>query len=106
VTRLLRDQCPGLRLVPVDGGVKALVPTIDGQSFVDLVAAFETSRGCEQSGGYAGIISAHFNFGDLTLYYEARELRHWPSPQHAWLLGCDCWRGWVLAANSTHRGDR
>ncbi|MGH3332697.1 MAG: hypothetical protein ACRDPJ_15470 [Nocardioidaceae bacterium] len=77
-------------VVPVDGGVKALVPTIDGQSLVDLVAALETSRGYEPSGGYAGIIPAHFNFGDLTLYYEARELRQWPSPQHAWLLGCDC----------------
>jgi hypothetical protein len=77
-------------VVPVGDGARALVPMIDGQSLVDLVAAFEAQRAYEPSGGYAGIIPAHFNFGVLTRYYEAREDRQWPSPQHAWLLGCDC----------------
>jgi hypothetical protein len=54
------------------------------------VAAFDSRRGYEPSGGYAGIIPAHFNFGDLTRYYEAREDRQWSKPQHAWVLGCDC----------------
>lgn len=85
VTRTL-----GFDVVPIDSGPKALVPTIDGRSLVDLVAAFESQRGYEPSGGYAGIIPAYFNFGDLTRYYEAREDRQWPSPGHAWLLGCDC----------------
>ena len=76
-------------VVEVDGA-KALVPFIDGQSLVDLVAAFETQRGYAPAGGYAGIIPAHFNFGDLRRYYEAREARQWPKPDHAWLLGCDC----------------
>ena len=77
-------------MVPVNDGARALVPRIDGQSLVDLVAAFEAQRGYDPSGAYAGIIPANFNFGDLTLYYEAREDQQWPSPQHAWLLGCDC----------------
>ena len=77
-------------VVSVDGSATALVPTIDGQSLVALVAAFESQRGFEPAGGYAGIIPSHFNFGDLTRYYEAREERQWPSPGHAWLLGCDC----------------
>ena len=77
-------------VVTVEGGARALVPKIDGQSLVDLVAGYESRRGYEPSGGYAGIIPAHFNFGDLTLYYEAQEDQQWPSPGHAWLLGCDC----------------
>ena len=77
-------------VVAVEGGAKALVPTIDGHSLLTMVAAFESQRGYEPAGGYAGIIPAHFNFGDLTRYYEAREDRQWPSPGHAWLLGCDC----------------
>ncbi|SFI03658.1 hypothetical protein SAMN05216561_104118 [Nocardioides psychrotolerans] len=77
-------------VVAVESGAKALVPAIDGQSLIELVAVFEAQRGYEPSGGYAGIIPAHFNFGDLRLYYEAREERQWPSPHHAWLLGCDC----------------
>lgn len=77
-------------VVTVEGGAKALVPTINGQSLLALVAAFESQRGYEPAGGYAGLIPAHFNFGDLTRYYEAREDRQWPGPEHAWLLGCDC----------------
>jgi hypothetical protein len=77
-------------VVTVDGGATALVPTIDGQSLVDLVAAFEAKQGYQPSGGYSGIVPAHFKFGDLTLYYEARAERQWPREKHAWLLGCDC----------------
>jgi hypothetical protein len=56
----------GFEVVTVEGGAKALVPTIDDRPLVDLVAAFEAQHGYEPSGGYAGIIPAHFNFGDLT----------------------------------------
>ena len=80
----------GFEVVPVEGDAKALVPTIDAQPLVDLVAAFESRRGYQPSGRYAGLIPAHFNFGDLTRYYEAQEDRQWPSAGHAWLLGCDC----------------
>ena len=72
------------------GDARALVPLIDGRSLVDLVAAFEAHRGYEPSGGYVGIIPAHFNFGDLTRYYEARADGQWPAPEHGWLLGCEC----------------
>jgi hypothetical protein len=77
-------------VVTIEGGAKALAPTIDGQSLSAMVAAFESQRGYEPAGGYAGIIPANFNFGDLTRHYEARGERQWPSPGHAWLLGCDC----------------
>lgn len=77
-------------VVPVSDDAVALVPVIDGQSLVDRVAAFEADSGFEPSGGYAGIIPAHFNFGDLARHYEARADRQWPRPEHAWLLGCDC----------------
>lgn len=63
---------------------------IDGHSLIDLVAAFEMQRGYRPSGGYAGIVPAHFNFGDLTRYYQAAADRQWPSPDYAWVLGCDC----------------
>ncbi|MEI5675786.1 MULTISPECIES: hypothetical protein [unclassified Nocardioides] len=76
--------------VTVEDGATALVPVIDGRSLVDLIAAYESRRGYEPSGGYGGIIPAHFRFGDLSRYYEAREQRQWPRPGHAWVLGCDC----------------
>ncbi|SDC63749.1 hypothetical protein [Nocardioides lianchengensis] len=76
--------------VTVEDGATALVPVIDGRSLVDLIAAYEARRGYEPSGGYGGIVPAHFRFGDLGRYYEAREQRQWPRPGHAWVLGCDC----------------
>ena len=97
-----------LRVVPVGDNVSALVPAIDGESLIDLVAAFESRRGYKPSGGYAGIIPAHFNFGDLTRYYEAREDRQWPKPQHAWVLGCDCGEVgcWPLTVRITVTADQ
>ena len=90
------------RIVPVNGA-KALVPYIDGKSLADLVAVYESDHGYEPAGGYAGLIPAHFNFGELTLYYEARETHQWPRPEHAWLLGCDCGEVgcWPLTARVT-----
>ena len=47
-------------------GVASLIPLIDGTSLIDLVAAFETERGYDPAGVYAGLVPVHFNFGDLT----------------------------------------
>lgn len=91
-----------LQIVPVNHA-KALVPHIDGKSLADLVAVYESDRGYEPAGGYAGLIPTHFDFGELTLYYEAKETQQWPRPDHAWLLGCDCGEVgcWPLTARIT-----
>lgn len=91
----------------IDNAVTALVPHIDGMSLVALVAGYETERGFEPAGSYSGIIPAYFSFGDLALYYEARESPQWPRPDHAWLLGCDCGEVgcWPLTARITITGD-
>lgn len=88
--------------VPLNGSI-ALVPTIDGESLVDLITFFESQRAWDAAGEYAGIVPEDFNFGDLTLYYEARADRQRPQPGHAWLLGCDCGEVgcWPLTARIT-----
>jgi hypothetical protein len=85
------------------GGAQALTPYIGGASLVDLVATYESDHHYEPAGGYAGLITAHSSFGDLSRYYEARETRQWPRPEHVWLLGCDCGEVgcWPLTARVT-----
>ncbi len=67
-----------------------LIPYVDAASLIDLVNQYEEDRGYAPAGGYAGLIPAHFNFGDLTRYYLGRGDRQWPEPGQAWLLACDC----------------
>jgi hypothetical protein len=89
-------------------GAKSLIPYIDGTPLIELVAVYEVDRGYEPAGGYGGLIPAHFNFGELTLYYEARAARQWPRPERAWLLGCDCGDVgcWPLTARVTVTAER
>ncbi len=96
----------GFEIVSIDGGAKALVPAVDGRPLTELVATYESQHGYKPAGGYAGIIPAYFDFGDLVRYYEAREDRQWPSAGHAWLLGCDCGEVgcWPLTARITVTG--
>lgn len=72
-----------------EGSVE-LVPVIDGVSLVHLVGDYESAHGMTPSGGYAGLIPAYFNFGDLTTYYLGQNERQWPGTGRMWLLGCDC----------------
>ena len=71
-------------------GLFALVPEIGGRRLIDLVAAYETARGYAPSGGYGGIVPAHFNFGPLDEYYLGTAAHQWPRPGAAWVLGCEC----------------
>lgn len=79
-----------LRATTSTSNALEITPFVDGISLIDLVADFEASRGYESAGGYAGIIPAHFRFGDLRDYYFGRERRQWPESGRLWLLGCDC----------------
>jgi hypothetical protein len=85
------------------GGPTTITPEVDGVSLIERVHRFEADRSYEPSGGYAGLIPAHFRFGDLTEYYLGVEPRQWPRPEHAWLLGCDCGEVgcWPLTAHIT-----
>lgn len=85
------------------GAPTMLTPEIDGVSLLERVQRFEADRPYEPSGGYAGLVPAHFRFEDLTQYYLGIETQQWPRPEHAWLLGCDCGEVgcWPLAARIT-----
>ena len=85
----------GFRIGNADGAAE-LIPTVDETSLVDLVANFEAAGGMTPAGSYAGLIPAHFNFGDLSEYYLGRNQRQWPGSGRLWLLGCNsgevgCW---------------
>lgn len=73
-----------------DGTVKSLVPEVDGQSLIDLVAAYETARGYTPAGEYGGIVPDYFNFGDLSQHYLGTASPQWPRPGGCWLLSCEC----------------
>lgn len=73
----------------IEGAVE-LVPAVDGVSLTQLVGDYESARGLTPSGGYGGLIPAHFNFGDLATYYLGQNERQWPGTGRMWLLGCDC----------------
>lgn len=64
--------------------------SINGAELAELVRSFEDERGYRPAGGYAGLIPAHFNFGDLVAYFLGEDNGQWPRPGVVWLLGCDC----------------
>ena len=78
----------------------AVTPMVDGVSLVDLVCRFERDAGYEPAGGFAGIVPAYFNFGDLAEHFLGRQERQWPDTGRAWLLGCQCGEAgcWPLTA--------
>lgn len=86
-----------------NSGVVALVPPVDGVSLVDLVGAFEESQGFTPAGGYAGIIPAYVQLGDLAAYYRGIARAQLPQRGRLWLLGCDCGEVscWPLEADVT-----
>ncbi|MBO0826031.1 MAG: hypothetical protein J2P27_19575 [Actinobacteria bacterium] len=67
-----------------------LTPVVDGSPLTELAAEFESRRGYSPAGGYAGLVPAHFRFGDLVQYFLGQENGQWPRRGYAWLLGCDC----------------
>jgi len=93
----------GLRLDPVDGATVALMPTLDRTPLAEVVGTYEARHSYEPAGGYAGIIPAHSDFGDLRAHYLGRSEKERPRAGHAWLLGCDCGEVgcWPLTARIT-----
>lgn len=89
----------GLRVLD-NGGMISLVPEIDGQSLIELVAAYESTQGYTPAGGYGGLVPDNFTFGPLPEYYLGTAAPQWPGPGHAWLLACDCGEAgcWPLEA--------
>lgn len=80
-----------LKFVVTDSqGSFELIPAVDGIPLVQLVGNYESAHGMRPSGGYAGLVPAHFNFGDLTTYYLGQDEHQWPGTGRMWLLGCDC----------------
>ena len=96
----------GLRVLD-DGSVKSLVPEIDGQSLIDLVAAYETAQGYTPAGGYGGMVPDNFNFGDLSQHHLGTAASQWPRQGESWLLACGCGEAgcWPLEAKVTVTGE-
>lgn len=79
------------------GGEFEVVPVIDGSALTDLIDAFESQARMEPSGGYGGLVPAHFNFGPLVAHFLGDcAAKSSKTP----LLGCDCgeWGCWPLPA--------
>lgn len=83
----------------VNGSV-ALIPTVDGESLLELVGAYEAGAGYYPADGYGGLLPAYFRLGDLMDYYRGIAKRQWPRKGRLWLLGCDCGEAgcWPLEA--------
>lgn len=88
-------------LQPVDGRSRGLVPVVAGRSLVDMVADYELAQGFEPTGGYAGLVLASYDFGDLRAYLLGQQ-EPWPGGRVP-LLGCQCgeWGCWPLLATVT-----
>lgn len=69
--------------------VSAVVPIIDGRSFVDLVTDIERTNDFDVVGGYDGIIPANYRFGSLDRYYLGLG-DSWTETTSTAVLGCDC----------------
>lgn len=87
-SRLTFDVSPTTTGGP--GGPLIVSPQVDGEALLARVKRFEEDRGFSPSGGYSGLIPSYFDFGDLRPYFLGHADRQWPSPDHLWLLGCDC----------------
>jgi hypothetical protein len=66
-----------------------LLPLVDGMSLADLVSDFERAAGYRPTGGYAGLVLEHSNFGDLGNYLHGEaDSPYWR--ESVALLGCNC----------------
>lgn len=77
---------------PLENGVRALsiVTVVDDIRLTKLIGEFERNRSYQPTGGYAGRVPDHFNFGPLERYFMAED----PTPPLEkvghYLLGCSC----------------
>jgi hypothetical protein len=85
-------------LVEFEVDSDALVPVVDGRSFVDIVTAYEREQRFDVVGGYSGLVLDNYDLGDLRRYLMG-EQKPWPA-RRVPLLGCDCgeWACWPLIA--------
>jgi len=79
-------------LVPLseDDHVLSIVPVVDEVLLTRLIDDFERECRFEPAGGYAGLVSSHFNFGPLDRYFMAADTTPTLVPDHRHLLGCKC----------------
>lgn len=94
------------RLSTFEGRARELWPAVDGRPLSDLAAQFENANGYEPSGGYAGLVLEHYNFGDLDSYLMGMQTP-WPG-ERVPLLGCQCgeWGCWPLVARVSRVADK
>ena len=70
-------------------GPAGLTLVVDGVSLVDLVAAYEGSRGYEPAGAYGGLVPERLSvMADLGTYLLGTSPDQLPALGSAWLLGC------------------
>ena len=72
-------------------GPAGLTLVVDGVSLVDLVAAYEGSRGYEPAGAYGGLVPERLSvMADRGTYLLGTSPDQLPAIGSAWLLGCSC----------------
>jgi hypothetical protein len=72
----------------------AVTPVLDGVPLTKLIDDFETNRGFDAAGGYAGLVPGHYRFGPLNCHFLADSdefdlAADWEIPD-VYLLGCTC----------------
>ena len=62
-----------IRVTGGSTGPLMLTPVVDERPLTELIAEFESRQGYSPSGGYGGLVSDHFRFGDLSRYFLGQE---------------------------------
>jgi len=79
------------------GAVLAIVPVLNGLRLTELIEDVEQHHFYEPSGGYAGLVPSHFDFGPLDDYFMGASSI--PTFKRGSLLAwLPMWRSGVLAA--------
>ena len=76
----LDERCPALSIVPVVNDIR----------LTQLIEDFERGHNYQPTGGYAGLVPGHFNFGPLEKYFLAETPSVPIEKIGHYLLGCSC----------------
>src|ERR1035438_8527054 len=89
----------------------AVIPIIDGVRLTKLIDDFESARGFDAAGGYAGLVPRNYRFGPLNCHFlgeaDVYDLSgDWEIPD-VYLLGCTCGEVscWPLTSSITKSAD-
>lgn len=90
---------------------RSIIPVIDEVPLITLIDEFETARGFDAAGGYAGLVPGNYRFGPLDCHFladsEQFDLDGDWELLGVYLLGCTCGEVgcWPLTSSITKSAD-